>query len=43
MHMAKTRTESICLFKMTHMERDLEVLRFPKPRSKLDFVLITDP
>ena len=43
MHMAKTRTESICLFKITHIGRDLEVLRFPKPRSKLDFVLITDP
>ena len=35
--------KNTCLYKITHKERDLEVQRFPKQQSQLDFVLITDP
>ena len=35
--------KSIYLVKITHYKRDLEVQRFPKLQSKLDFVLTTNP
>ena len=35
--------KSIYLLKLTLQGRELKVQRFLKPRSKLDFVKITDP
>ena len=37
------RLEKYLLLKIIHCGRDLEVQRFPKPRSKLYFVEISDP